>query len=98
MTQFRVNFLLPPPSASDVARREFAHAVDGGQSATQVLAANETQVSLVADKDATLTVSLVDIDDANNRSPARTLEFVVTDMVAPGQPGDIVAQVVEQID
>jgi len=41
------------------------------------------------DQDSTVIVSLVNVDDAGNESPARVQSFVLVDTIAPPEPGEI---------
>ena len=38
-------------------------------------------------QDALVVLSLVDVDDAGNKSPPATVEFTAVDTLAPAQPG-----------
>jgi hypothetical protein len=78
---------LPPKSAPDVVARELTVEIDGE---TQVLEldADSTQVSdLFGLEGSTVSLSLVDIDNADNRSGASVFNTTLKDTIAPPKPG-----------
>jgi hypothetical protein len=78
---------LPPPGAADVARRELTQVVDGG-APTVVEATDGMELSY--DDGVHVVLTLIDIDDAGNRSePSPALEFDATDTLAPAAPGEL---------
>jgi hypothetical protein len=85
---FRV--VLPEPSAADVTTRELTVDIDG---VTQVLTlcVNDTNpLEFSGAQGAQVCVSLVDIDDAGNRSAAASMmPQQLTDNFAPPAPGDL---------
>jgi hypothetical protein len=92
MSSFGFVFSLPPVGASDVSRRELTVTVNGGDPPLvrsydgQPLQSDEY---VFADKDH-ISVTLVDIDGAGNRSPSSAaLSFDVIDDVPPPAPGDL---------
>ena len=86
--------LLPEPGARDVVTRELRVATATTEEIF-VLGPAEVQSDLLrGDQDTTVTVSLVDIDDAGNRSEASEAQFFLTDTLPPPKPGEL-AMVVE---
>lgn len=81
---------LPTPGAADVVGREFSVKVGEGEAVITPLDGTATLVSgIKAERDAIVTLTLVDIDDAGNRSEARVLTFTSADTIAPPQPGEM---------
>ena len=77
-----------PPVDSDVVERQLT--IDVGNETPQVVTfpANATNLGEVqAEQGATVTLSLVDLDDAGNPSEPAVVEFVATDTIPPAQPG-----------
>lgn len=82
--------VLPAPGASDVAKRELQVAIGSGSPATFELpgdALNSDEMG--GEENETVAGQLIDIDDAGNRSEARTFSFVLVDTIAPPQPGEL---------
>jgi hypothetical protein len=74
----------------DVVRRELTVTVDGGT--PDVRTANPEDASVTGfsvPQDASVSLSLVDIDDAGNPSAPSTLTYVAADTVPPAQPGEL---------
>jgi hypothetical protein len=90
--KFEITFALPPPAAADVVNRELTISITGVDSPiVQNLngAARESD-RVQFDEDAELSVTLVDIDNAGNRSPASAaFVYRVVDDVAPPAPGAV---------
>lgn len=101
MDRFGFTFALPP-SDPDTASRELSITVNGGDPPTvktyQPTAAVTDQ--LIFNQDDQLVLTLVDIDDAGNRSQASAaLSVTVNDDVPPATPGALgVASKVELPD
>jgi hypothetical protein len=77
-----------PPVDSDVVERQLT--IDVGNETPKVVTfpANATNLGEVqAEQGATVTLSLVDLDDAGNPSEPAVVEFVATDTIPPAQPG-----------
>lgn len=90
MLQFKV--LLPLlASGHDVASRELTVQIDDGEAVVYTVAADVLEVDgLSGEQDATVLLTLVDIDDADNRSiEPSTLEAVLTDTIPPAKPGEL---------
>lgn len=86
--------LLPEPGARDVVTRELRVATATTEEIF-VLGPAEVQSDLLrGDQGTTVTVSLVDIDDAGNRSDASEAQFFLADTLPPPKPGEL-AMVVE---
>lgn len=86
---FRVT--LPAISAPDVVRREISLSINGVDSAPLFIDALGTTATdtLRGPQNATVVVSLIDVDDAGNRSQASSGTFVLLDVVAPPAPGSL---------
>lgn len=81
--------LLPTPGATDVVKRELSVTIGEEPTQTKELT-TETEVTGFSGADnAQVSLSLVDIDDAGNRSPERSQTFVLVDSLAPPQPGEM---------
>lgn len=80
---------LPPAAAPDVVKRELTVTVAGASVVHELPADTMSLAGLQGPQDANLRLSLVDIDDAGNRSPESTLDVVLLDTFAPPKPGDL---------
>lgn len=79
--------ILPPPGAPDVVTRELAVFKNGGAEPHAILSVVDGQ-EITFDQGDVVTLRLVDIDDAGNRSePSPPFDFVATDTIAPPAPG-----------
>lgn len=88
MLHFEVT--LPPPGAADVVSREFSIAIGEGE--VSIITLEPTAVSagpFEGNDNDVIKLTLVDVDDAGNRSEARSQELVLTDTLAPPQPGEM---------
>jgi hypothetical protein len=82
--------VLPPKSAPDVVRRELTVSfADGSQDVIELSADATSSDTLKGDQDSEISVSLVDIDDAGNRSEPSLAAFELLDTVAPPAPGEL---------
>ena len=83
--------LLPVlPIPHDVLTRRLSYSIAGGDVVTVDMATTDVLLPGLAGEDGdTLSVTLVDIDDAGNSSEAREQEFVLSDTIPPAQPGEI---------
>lgn len=82
--------VLPPKSAPDVVRRELTINFNNGTQDVIELSADATSSdTLKGDQDSEISVALVDIDDAGNRSEPSLAAFELKDVVAPPAPGEI---------
>lgn len=84
------NLVLPAPGASDVVKRELVVSIAGADARTFELTGDATASEELSGADNDSVVgTLVDIDDAGNRSPAREFSFVLVDTIAPPAPGEV---------
>jgi len=81
--------ILPPPGAADVVSRELTITRDGADPVLTTVGKEETKVAGKAPQDSVLTLTLVDVDDAGNRSEPRVQTATVSDTFAPAQPGEL---------
>lgn len=77
------------PVDADVVSRELTVVVGGSQVSQTTYTGSTTDLGEVTvEQDSEVTLSLVDIDDAGNRSEAAVYgPFMATDTIAPAQPG-----------
>lgn len=81
--------VLPEPSASDVVAREVKFSV-GDQVFDLALAGDVVETPEMSGNDNDQVVgTLVDVDDAGNKSEAREFTFTLVDTLAPPQPGEL---------
>ena len=97
--KFRCKVGLPPVTDPDVVSREFTVTVGGVEDRRSLTGAarDTTDIEFVWDQNAVVDLSLVDIDDAGNRSPGSKRQFTVLDTIPPHQPGEISVTVLEEI-
>jgi hypothetical protein len=82
--------ILPAPGASDVVSRELTVRIGTGEPMVAKLQGDVLVYSGYEGNDGdAVEGQLVDIDDAGNRSEARTFSFVLADTIAPAQPGEV---------
>jgi hypothetical protein len=75
---------------SDVVSRELVVAVNGETQPAVYFASNMTDLGTVtALQNSSVELTLVDVDDAGNRSEPASLVFVALDTLAPSAPGSI---------
>jgi hypothetical protein len=90
-------FSLPVPGAADVATRELTVSIAGADPVTVSPAIGDTESQEFSGNDNdTIHAELVDIDDADNRSTPSVYEGVLTDTLAPPQPGELGVKVVRE--
>jgi hypothetical protein len=76
------------PVDGDVVSRELTVTVNGVESTVVTAAGNATDLGSVdVPQDSLVVLSLVDVDDAGNKSEPATVEFTAVDTLAPAQPG-----------
>lgn len=80
---------LPPASAPDVVRRELTVEINGVSVVHELPADTMSLAGLQGPQGALVHLSLVDIDDADLRSPESVLDATLLDTVPPPQPGQI---------
>lgn len=79
-----------PAVDADVVRRELTVVVNGEKvSQTDFTKESVEFGEIKVAQDSNVAVSLVDIDDAGNRSQPATIEFAATDTIAPSAPGSL---------
>lgn len=83
------------PASQDVVSRELTVVVDGVYRDPVVFPAYEVSLGRVSvPQDSEVVVSLVDVDDAGNRSEPSTISFKALDVVPPAAPGGLSVTVV----
>jgi hypothetical protein len=88
MLKFKLT--LPPPSAADVTTVELKTKIgDADEFIAHYPAAQAEVDGFEGFEGVPVLVSLVDIDDAGNRSEAREQSFTLSDTIAPPQPGEV---------
>jgi hypothetical protein len=81
--------VLPEKSATDVVSRELSFKV-GEDVFDLVLDGNTLETEeLSGEDDSEVVGTLVDVDDAGNKSLPREFSFVLVDTLAPPQPGEL---------
>lgn len=91
--------VLPPVSAPDVVARELSVKIGDAEPIVTELAADAINVDeLQGPQDAEVEVSLVDIDDAGNRSEPSVATAVLADTFAPPKPGELGIELTGEID
>jgi len=96
MLEFKL--LLPPASAADVASREVRFMIDDFLVEADLNKEDQETNLYQAEEGAVIRGTLVDIDDAGNRSEAREFEYTLNDTLAPPQPGELGLEVVAEFD
>jgi hypothetical protein len=94
-----LNFVLdlPVAGAADVVSRELTVVVDGVSSVETLAGDAAVSADYSGIDNAVVTGSLVDVDDAGNRSEASEFSFVLTDTVAPPAPGAVGLRVTAEV-
>lgn len=88
LIQFKV--VLPPVVDPDVVGRELTVQVGDGVPEVEAIDNEALEaVGFEGPQDSAVKLSLVNIDDAGNRSVPSVLEAVLLDTIAPAQPGDM---------
>jgi hypothetical protein len=76
------------PVDGDVVSRELTVTVNGVELMVVNALGNATDLGFVdVPQDSRVVLSLIDVDDAGNRSVPATVEFTAVDTLAPAQPG-----------
>lgn len=76
------------PVDKDVASRELSVTINGNATPVATFPGTATDLGNISvDQGATVSMTLVDIDDAGNRSQPATVEFTAADTIPPAQPG-----------
>lgn len=83
------------PAAADVVSRELTVVVDGLYRDPVTFSSQEVNLGrLSVPQDSEVIVSVVDVDDAGNRSEPATVTFKAIDVVPPPAPGGVTITVV----
>lgn len=75
------------PVDSDVVSRIVTLTVNGADQGSTAYPVGTDLGVVVVPQNAVVKISLVDVDDAGNRSPASEYEFTAVDTLPPAQPG-----------
>ena len=76
------------PVDKDVVARELTVVVDGNVVSTEAFNGDDTDLGEIkVPQDSKVTLTLVDVDDSNNRSQPAIVEFTATDTIPPSAPG-----------
>ena len=78
---------LPSKAAPDVVSRELKVVIDGVETFEALEGDAITSTEYAGADNAVVTGSLVDVDDAGNRSEASEFSYVLVDTIAPPAPG-----------
>ena len=85
------------PVDGDVVSRELTTVVGGEVVSTKFFAGSDVLLGEVSvPQDSQVVLTLVDIDDAGNRSQPAVVEFTATDTIAPAQPGSFGVSLVRE--
>jgi hypothetical protein len=85
------------PVDGDVVSRELTTVVGGEVVSTKFFPGSDVLLGEVSvPQDSQVVLTLVDIDDAGNRSQAAVVEFTATDSIAPAQPGSFGVSLVRE--
>jgi len=100
----KILFKVTLPTLTDVsvATRELSVKIGDAEAVVTTVAKDAVEVDgLSGPQDSAVEVSLVDVDEAGNRSKASVLNAVLTDVFPPAQPGELAlvqtAEVVEEV-
>lgn len=85
-----------PAAGTDVETREFTVAVEGRPDMVTTLPKSALLAQFGAPQDSLVKLSLVDIDDAGNRSAPSVLSFKAIDTLPPAAPGGLQATLVSE--
>ena len=84
-------------TAADAVSREVSLVIDGAEPVVTVYAPTEENLgSVTVPQNAKVTVSVVDVDDAGNRSEPAVLSFTATDTLPPPVPGAVSVTLVSE--
>lgn len=80
----------PVSVSKDVVNRLLTLSVNGKDEGIATLPGNATELSVFSvPQNAEVVLTLVDVDDAGNKSEAATLSFVAVDTIPPAAPGGL---------
>jgi hypothetical protein len=92
MLEYKI--LLPAHDVKDLVDRELTVTVGDTVDVFHLAPDAMESAVLTASQDSVVSLSLVDVDDAGNRSEASVLEVTITDTIAPPTPGTLSVVVV----
>ena len=99
MSRFKVRANFQATAARDnVVSREVTLTIADGQPTVTTIPGNVNQYDFFGNDNQMAKLSLVDIDQAGNRSEPREGSALITDTIPPNQPGPFVFQTMEQVD
>ena len=76
------------PTDGDVVKRLLTLVINGEDQGTAELAANVTELSQFSvPQNSDIVLTLVDVDDAGNKSEPAVLSFTAVDTIPPAKPG-----------
>lgn len=96
MADILVYDVLLPAAGVDVESRELTVTIDGTAQPAMTPAKGDVSTQIKVPQDSTCHLSLVDIDDAGNRSEPSTFDFVATDTLPPATPGALGVNLVSE--
>lgn len=89
------------PAAADVVARVLTVAIDGVENASQFGSSVTDFGAVTVVEGASVVLTLVDVDNAGNRSEPASVSFVAADTLPPGQPGGfgvtLVGEIADQV-
>lgn len=98
MDQLKFTIVLPPPSAPDVVRRELTVVDAAGHTTIGEYRPDEQEIGgFCAPQGTAITITLVDIDDAANRSQPSETTVTLEDIIAPPKPGQLGIKLVGEV-
>lgn len=84
-------------TASDAVSREVSVSINGSRPVVTVFAPTETELgAVVVPQNAEVVISVVDVDDAGNRSEPAVATFTATDTLPPPVPGAVSVTLVSE--
>lgn len=84
-------------TASDAVSREVSLVINGAEPVVTVYAPTEVNLgSVTVPQDSEVVISVVDVDDAGNRSEPAVLSFTATDTLPPPAPGSVSVTLVSE--
>lgn len=96
-SKFRLKVLLPPIVDQDVESREMTLKVGDAEPTIQTVPKDTPSLEVMVDQGSHCVFTLIDIDDAGNRSEPSIREFDALDTIAPPKPGEIGIEVLGEI-
>lgn len=86
------------PVDADVVTRELTVIVNGSQQKQAIFDGSATDLGeITVEQDSEVTLTLVDIDDAGNRSSPATVDFKAFDTIAPSAPGEFGVSLLREV-